>query len=49
MVVPGRVTTARRVVLILAAIVFFGIAAGSLVAPHAMAEPLGYQLSSIPA
>ena len=40
---------ARQVVLGLTALVFLGIAAGSLVAPHAMAHGLGYRLDSIDA
>ena len=38
---------ARRIVLALVGIVFLAIAAASLVAPAAMAEPLGYRLDSV--
>lgn len=37
----------RRIALALAAIVFLGIAAASLIAPAKMAEPMGYALTNI--
>lgn len=39
----------RRTVLVLAAVVFTAIAAGSLVAPHPMAAQLGYTLDNVDA
>ncbi len=43
------ILTVRRVALVLAALVFIGIAIGSLVAPDAMAEGLGYRLDNVDA
>lgn len=40
---------ARRAILSLAALVFAGIAVGSLVSPHTMAGNLGYRLESVDA
>lgn len=39
----------RRVLLGLTAVVFIGVAAGSLVAPHEMAAGLGYRLDNLDA
>lgn len=41
--------TARRIILVLTALVFAGIALASLVAPDAMAAGLGYTLSNVDA
>lgn len=42
----SRILHARRFVLAVTGLVFLLIAAGSLLNPHAMAEPLGYSLTS---
>lgn len=44
-----RSSRARRILLGLVALVFTGVAVGSLVAPHKMAEGLGYSLDSVDA
>lgn len=40
---------ARRVLLALSALVFLGVAVGSLIAPHDMAQGLGYRLDDVDA
>jgi hypothetical protein len=42
----GRTLATRRVLLLIAAAVFAGIAIGSLVAPHAMAQGFDYRLAT---
>jgi hypothetical protein len=37
----------RRVVLVLAALIFLGVAIGSLLVPDKMAEPFGYRLDTV--
>ena len=44
-----RSSRARRVLLALTALVFLGVAVGSLVAPHEMAAGLGYRLDNVDA
>jgi len=44
-----RSTRIRRAILVLAALVFAGVAAASLLFPHAMAVPLGYRLDNVDA
>jgi hypothetical protein len=41
-----RSSLIRRILLSLAALAFFAVALGSLIAPHKMAEPFGYELTS---
>lgn len=45
----GTIATARRAVLVLAALVFAAVAVASLVAPHATAASFGYTLANVDA